>query len=73
MLRFAIKHLPTGKFFYEDEGGSILVYEDEGFYNWGKKSDADQTFKYIKERTNNGNLILDDGEYSITDFDVVKL
>lgn len=34
MARWAIKHIPTGKYYCEDEGGAYIVDGDEGIISW---------------------------------------
>ena len=60
MARFAIKHKPTGKFLYEDEGGSFLVNETESFFTFGNKEQADELFKFFIDNNKNNmvNIIL---------------
>lgn len=48
-MRFAIKHKPTEKFLQSDEGGTILLDEQEGFFTWGRKSDVDEVLSYYEE------------------------
>ena len=70
MTRFAIKHKPTGKFLYEDEGGSFLVEEKEGFISFGDKIVADEMLSYISDET-----YVEDFEEPIpkSDFEVSEL
>jgi hypothetical protein len=65
-MRYAIKHIPTGKFLYEDEGGSFLVDESEGFITYGDKEKAEQLFKYYAEDI----IWTEDGEFPIEEFEV---
>ena len=70
MTRFAIKHKPTGKFLYEDEWGSFLVEEKEGFISFGDKIVADEMLSYISDET-----YVEDFEEPIpkSDFEVSEL
>lgn len=70
-MRYAIKHIPTGTFFHVDEGGSVLVDETEGFFTWGRKTDAEKVLGYYK-----GEIILDEvtgNEYPISEFEVASV
>ena len=42
--RFALKHIPTVKFYYSDEGGDFLVDENEGFMTFGRKKELPRNF-----------------------------
>jgi hypothetical protein len=71
-MRFAIKHIPTGKFFQSDEGGNVLLDEQEGFFTWGRKSDVDEVLSYYDE----DECIYDEltgNEYSISEFEVAEV
>jgi hypothetical protein len=71
-MRFAIKHKPTGKFLHSDEGGTILLDEQEGFFTWGRKSDVVEVLSYYDE----DEFILDEitgNEYTISEFEVTEL
>ncbi len=46
--RYAIKHTPTGKFYYEDEGGAYLVDENDSFITYGSKEEAEEMFIHFK-------------------------
>jgi hypothetical protein len=72
MERFAIKHTPTGKFLHSDEGGTVLLDEQEGFFTWGRKSDVDEVLSYYDE----DECIYDEltgNEYSISEFEVAEV
>lgn len=32
MVKYVIKHVPSNKYYYEDEGGSFLIDESESFF-----------------------------------------
>ena len=68
MERFAIKHVPTGKFLYEDEGGSFLVDENEAFVTFGKKEEADEVFSYYED-----SISTEDGDFPIEEFEVALI
>ena len=71
-MRFAIKHKPTEKFLQSDEGGTILLDEQEGFFTWGRKSDVDEVLSYYEE----DEFISDEitgNEYSISEFEVTEV
>ena len=68
MTRYAIKHKPTGKFLYEDEGGSFLVDESEGFISYGDKKLADELFDCYDDT-----IWTEDGEFPIEEFEVTKI
>lgn len=71
-MRFAIKHKLTGKFLHSDEGGTVLLDEQEGFFTWGRKSDADEVLSYYDE----DEYILDEitgDEHTISEFEVTEV
>ena len=71
-MRFAIKHKPTGKFLHSDEGGTILLDEQEGFFTWGRKSDVVEVLSYYDE----DEFILDEitgYSYPISEFEVANV
>ena len=69
MARYAIKHKPTGKFFYEDEDGTFLVNEDNAFITFDKKSDADEMLSDMKKYADNVMIYADywDDDIDISD------
>ena len=70
-MRYGIKHKPTGKFLQEDMViGTILVDEEEGFYNWYRKEDAEEILSSYY-----GDFIYDtdENEYPNNEFEVVEL
>jgi hypothetical protein len=73
MTRYAIKHKPTGKFFYEDDGGTFLVEEDEAFITFGKKTDADEMYDDMVKYSDDGKIFTDDGEFPVEEFEVSEL
>ena len=71
-MRFAIKHKPTEKFLHSDEGGTVLLDEQGGFFTWGRKSDAIEVLSYYEE----DEFISDEitgNEYSISEFEVTEV
>lgn len=71
-MRYAIKHIPTGKFLHIDEAGSLLVEEQDGFYTWGRKSDVDEIFSYYDK----DEYIYDEltgNEYKFSEFEVANV
>jgi hypothetical protein len=68
MKRFAIKHKPSGKFLYEDEGGAFLVDESDAFVTFGNKKDADEMFNYLEDI-----VFTEDGEFPVEEFEVASL
>lgn len=71
-MRFAIKHKPTGKFLLSDEVGTILVDRNEGFFTWGRKSDAEEILSYYDIHE----FILDENtgyEYPISEFEIAEV
>ncbi len=67
-MRYAIKHIPSNKFLYENEGVSFLVDESEGFITFGDKTKADKIFSYYDYP-----ICTEDGEFSVDEFEVVEL
>lgn len=72
-MRYAIKHIPTGKFFYEDEGGAFLLDEDESIITFGKKEKADELFNDMKEFSDDGIIYTEDGDFPIEEFEVYPI
>jgi hypothetical protein len=69
MTRYAIKHIPTSKFYYEDEGGVFLLDKEEGFITWGKKEQADEILDDMKTYSD-GKIWTEDGEFPVSEFEV---
>jgi hypothetical protein len=72
MARYAIKHLPTGKFYYEDEEGVFLLDEKEGFVTWGKEEDANDMLDDMKTYSD-GMIWTEDGEFPVSEFEVTPV
>lgn len=81
MAKYAIKHKPTGKYFYEDEGGSFLVEKEQLFgidpsdeccAIWEIKEDADEILDDMKSYTD-GIVWLEDGEFPVSEFEVTSI
>lgn len=72
MARYAIKHIPTGKYWFEDEGGAFLVDKDEGFYTYGNKQEAETLFTDFKSQ---GTVFCEDfeNEISTEEFELIEL
>jgi hypothetical protein len=74
MARFAIKHIPSGKFYCEDEGGAYLVNEDDGIISWGKKSTADYMLEDLSDMMDeSGNIYTEMGEFPLDEFEVFEI
>lgn len=75
MARWAIKHVPTGKFYCEDEGGSYLVDEDDGIISWGKESVANEWMNDLSDMAdvNDGLVYTESGDFPIDEFEVLEL
>ena len=75
MKRWAIKHVPSGKFYCEDEGGSYLVDEENGIVSWGKKSNADEWMDNLSDMAdeNEGLVYTEMGEYPLDEFELTEL
>ncbi len=73
MARYAVKHKPSGKFFYEDEGGAFLLDEKDGVFSYGRKSDAEEVLKYLKEYMVDGSIFTEDGDFPFDEFEVGEL
>lgn len=73
-MRWAIKHIPSGKFYYEDEGGVFLVDENGAFISWGNKPDADEMLGYILMGENDEGLIYtENGDFPPSEFEVSEI
>jgi len=70
MKRYAIKHIPTNSFLYEDEGGVFLLDEEEAFITYGKKKDAYDYLSYIQEEET---YSTDEGEIDSNEFEVTEI
>jgi hypothetical protein len=72
MKKWTIKHEPTVKFYYEDEGGAFLVDLTFAcpFKTEKEANEALTTYIYVDE---NDNVFTEDGEFPITEFKVVAL
>ncbi len=71
-MRFAIKHKLTGKFLHSDEGGIVLLDEQEGFFTWGRKSEAEEVLSYYDE----DEFIYDElsgNEYQTSEFEIAEV
>ena len=71
-MRYAIKHKPTGKFFYEDEGGTFLIEEKDGFITWGNKKGANKMYNDMVKYSD-GFIFTEDGEIPVEEFEVAEL
>ena len=72
-MRYAIKHEPSGKFYYEDEGGAYLVDEKDGFFTFGEKGEAEEILECMVDQCYNDCVVTEDGDFLYTNFKVVEL
>lgn len=68
--RYAIKHIPSNKFYHEDEGGAYLVDEKEGFVSVGNRKFADQ---YLSDIEYIGIISTEEGDIPASEFEVVEV
>lgn len=75
MARWAIKHVPTGKFYCEDEGGSYIVDEEDGIISWGKRDTAEYWMDNLSDMAdeNNGLVFTENGEFPLEDFEITEI
>lgn len=74
MARWAIKHIPTGKYYCEDEGGAYIVDGDEGIISWAKRDTPDQILEDMQDMVDDNGLIFTEmGEFPLEDFEVAEL
>lgn len=73
--RYAIKHNPTGKFLYEDEGGVFLVPEEESFLTYGNRRSAEEQFSLMFDQTVYACVCPqeEDGEFPKTEFEITEV
>lgn len=69
-MRYAIKHIPTGNFLQEYEGGSFLLEESEGFFTWGRKEDAEKTLSYYDD---DEEILTEYGNFPVNEFEVAEI
>jgi hypothetical protein len=73
-MRFAIKHIPSGKFYCEDESGAYLVNESDGIISWGKKETAEYMFEDLTDMVDeNGLIFTENGEFPLDEFQVSEI
>lgn len=75
MKRYAIQHVPSNMFLYEDEGGLFLVDESDAFVSFGREKDAIETLKYVKDSYCYESDIVstEDGEFNLNEFIVLEI
>lgn len=75
MTRYTIKHIPSGKYIAETEGGIYLIDEEDGVISVGKRELADDFLKHIYETYDYpiGSDIIqtEDGDFNKSEFEVV--
>ena len=72
--RYAIKHKPTGKFYYEDEGGSFLLEETDAFITFGRREDAEDSLEDMNDIVyDEVGTFHDEIPISKTEFEVVEI
>jgi hypothetical protein len=69
MKKWSVKHKPTGKFYYEDEGGIFLV-EIQWAPGFESEKVANEALGDLYEDTP-GMIFTEDGEFPKNEFEVV--
>lgn len=71
MVKYVIKHVPSNKYWYEDEGGGFLVDESAGFFVFNDKELAQELIDASCDAS--GMICTEDGDFPSTEFAVIEI
>lgn len=76
MERFIIEHIPSGKVYCEDEGGSWLVDKKDPIISWGIRKEAEDMLAFLSDTADQferGKIFTEDGSFPKEEFEVTLL